>query len=68
MASSTCSKCGYQSFELTYLTSADSKISVQIVQCEFCGAIAGALGDLGTSLSEIENLLKAIEEKLYIES
>lgn len=68
MPSSTCFKCGNQSFELTDLSSTDSKITVQVVQCESCGSIVAALNDLRTSLSEIEKLLKAIEEKLHIEN
>jgi predicted nucleic-acid-binding Zn-ribbon protein len=68
MPSSTCFKCGNQSFELTYLLSTDSKTTVHVVQCEACGSIVGTLDDLNTSLSEIERLLKAIEEKLHIEN
>jgi transcription initiation factor IIE alpha subunit len=68
MPSSTCFKCGNQSFELTYLTSIDSKITVQVVQCESCGSVVGALDDFGASLSEIDKTLKAIEEKLRVEN
>jgi predicted nucleic-acid-binding Zn-ribbon protein len=68
MPSSTCFKCGNQSFELTYLTSTDSNTTVRVVQCEYCGAVAGVLDDIATTLSEIDTILKAIEEKLQIES
>lgn len=68
MPSSTCFKCGNQSFELTYLISTDLKTTVRVVQCEFCGSVTGALDDLGANLSEIDKILKAIEEKLQIES
>jgi transcription elongation factor Elf1 len=68
MPSSTCFKCGNQSFELAHLSSIDSKINIHVVQCESCGSIVGTLDDLTTSLSEIERLLKAIEEKLHIEN
>ena len=68
MPSSTCFICGNQSFELTYLSSGDSKINVQVVQCESCGSIAAVLGYLRASLAELEKVSKASEEKLHVEN
>jgi hypothetical protein len=67
MPSSTCFKCGNQSFELLSLASIDSETTVQVLQCESCGAVVGALDDLGAGLSQLETKLKAIEGKLHIE-
>jgi transcription elongation factor Elf1 len=63
-AVSSCPKCGYHSFELTYLTSGNPKTTISAVQCESCGAIVGVSDDLSEILASIDKRLKAIEQKL----
>ena len=64
MPASSCPNCSHRSFELTYLTSADSETTISAVQCESCGVVVGVLGDNGPILSSIEEKLKALEEKV----
>ena len=64
MPASSCPKCDYQSFELIYLTSGNSEMSISAVQCERCGAIVGVLDDLSSILNGIDERLKAVERKL----
>lgn len=64
MPASACPKCGFNSFELTYLTSGDPNTNVRAVQCESCGTIVGVMDDLDSILSKIERRLEALEKKL----
>jgi uncharacterized Zn finger protein len=64
MPASTCPKCGFNSFELTFLTSGDPNTNVRAVQCESCGTIVGVMDDLESILSSLEKRLKAVEKKL----
>ena len=64
MPASSCPKCSYQSFELIYLTSGNSEMNIRAVQCEMCGAIVGVLDDLSSMLENIDERLKAVEQKL----
>ena len=64
MPASSCPKCSYQSFELIYLTSGNSEMNIRAVQCEMCGAIVGVLDELSSTISSIDERLKAIERRL----
>jgi len=64
MPASSCPKCEHLSFELVYLTSGNSEMSIRAVQCERCGAIVGVLDDLSSLLENIDLRLKALERKL----
>jgi uncharacterized Zn finger protein len=64
MPVSSCPKCGFHSFELTYLTSGDPNTNVRAVQCESCGAVVGVMDDLESILSSVEKRLEALEKKL----
>lgn len=64
MPASSCPKCDHQSFELIYLTSGNAEMNLSAVQCERCGAVVGVMDDLSSVLSNIEERLKTIEQKL----
>ena len=68
MHASACAVCGFDSFELTYLTSTDAKTpeTVRAVQCQRCGTIVGVMDDHRETLASIEKRLSAIERKLKI--
>lgn len=67
MASSTCIKCGNNSFEVVKKTASGSKFEYNFVQCNQCGGVVGVLDcyNIGTLILELaEKYLIPLESKL----
>lgn len=66
MATSSCGKCGSQTFECKDVTPKHSNFVLTFVQCASCGAVVGAMDamNLGAELAEVKNLLQKIQNAL----